>query len=419
MTNSEFKKKILEVQEIEWFQNVSVSFNFGYVNYSETKIGLSTIYEFVNQQINGWEKYENLPSELKHSLNYFNGIKNNILQFVNSYINQPSNNLNSYFQSTKSAIENVNQKPLPYHIPQVEFLIKVSKETPNYFPGAYNFILETNNYNVNNRENFYGALLAYEFTLKDHTQLSERRKTEQSSISKIRNDFQKYLSESEIELVKHLKNANDNFSIYSKKIDDLKTEKEEIFENWFNNIKNEEWQKWYDEKVNLLSKLEETYEKKLKLDKPARYWEKKSTKYYAQGKQARGILIWIVVCTSIFLGLILTISPNWIFTNVFKGNEISIVRWSIVFITLLSLIAFSIKALTKYMFSSFHLARDAEERHTLTFFYLALSKDSQVGDEDRKMILQALFSRTETGLLKEDSSPTLPTNDVINKFMNK
>lgn len=71
------------------------------------------------------------------------------------------------------------------------------------------------------------------------------------------------------------------------------------------------------------------------------------------------------------------------------------------------------------MFSSFHLARDAEERHTLTFFYLALSKDSQVGDDDRKMILQALFSRTETGLLKEDSSPTLPTNDVINKFMNK
>ncbi|ELI6454974.1 DUF6161 domain-containing protein [Flavobacterium psychrophilum] len=419
MINSEFKKKILEAQEIEWFQNVSVSFNFGYVNYYETKNGLSAIYEFVNQQINGWEKYENLPSELKYSLNYFNGIKNNILQFVNSYINQPSNDLNSYFQSTKSEIENVNQKPLPYHIPQVEFLIKVSKESPNYFPGAYNFILETNNYNVNNRENFYGALLAYEFTLKDHTQLSERRKAEQSSISKIRNDFQKYLSESEIELVKHLKNANDNFSEYSKKIDDLKTEKEEIFENWFNNTKNEEWQKWYDEKVNLLSKLEETYEKKLKLDKPARYWEKKSTKYYEQGKKARVILIWIVVCTSIFLGLILTISPNWIFTNVFKGNEISIVRWSIVFITLLSLIAFSIKALAKYMFSSFHLARDAEERHTLTFFYLALSKDSQVGDEDRKMILQALFSRTETGLLKEDSSPTLPTNDVINKFINK
>ncbi len=30
------------------------------------------------------------------------------------------------------------------------------------------------------------------------------------------------------------------------------------------------------------------------------------------------------------------------------------------------------------MFSSFHLARDAEERHTLTFFYLTLTKDTEV-----------------------------------------
>ena len=60
------------------------------------------------------------------------------------------------------------------------------------------------------------------------------------------------------------------------------------------------------------------------------------------------------------------------------------------------------------MFSSYHLARDAEERHTLTFFYLALIKDTEVNEEDRKMILQSLFSRTDTGLLKEDSSPTLP-----------
>ena len=28
--------------------------------------------------------------------------------------------------------------------------------------------------------------------------------------------------------------------------------------------------------------------------------------------------------------------------------------------------------------------------------------------EDRLIILQALFSRAETGLLKEDSSPTMP-----------
>jgi len=88
--------------------------------------------------------------------------------------------------------------------------------------------------------------------------------------------------------------------------------------------------------------------------------------------------------------------------------------------TLISLIAFGVRAITKVMFSSFHLARDAEERHTLTFFYLSLlqEKDSKINDEDRKLILQSLFSRAETGLLKDDSGPTMP-NDFIGKIMNK
>jgi hypothetical protein len=70
------------------------------------------------------------------------------------------------------------------------------------------------------------------------------------------------------------------------------------------------------------------------------------------------------------------------------------------------------------MFSSYHLVRDAEERHTLTFFYLALLKDTEVKDEDRNLILQSLFSRVETGLLKDDSSPTMPS-DAISKIFTK
>ena len=70
------------------------------------------------------------------------------------------------------------------------------------------------------------------------------------------------------------------------------------------------------------------------------------------------------------------------------------------------------------MLSSFHLARDAEERHTLTFFYLALLKDTEVKDKDRELILQSLFSRADTGLLKEDSSPTMP-NDILSKIITK
>src|SRR5690606_14789835 len=123
--------------------------------------------------------------------------------------------------------------------------------------------------------------------------------------------------------------------------------------------------------------------------KPAEYWEKKSNIYKNQAMSAKKYLIILILLTITFLTTLLLTAPDWIFTKVFKGNEISVVRWSLIFIVLISIIAFSIKALTKYMFSSYHLARDAEERHTLTFFYLSLLKDTEVKDEERQMILQS------------------------------
>ena len=60
------------------------------------------------------------------------------------------------------------------------------------------------------------------------------------------------------------------------------------------------------------------------------------------------------------------------------------------------------------MFSNFHLARDAEEREKLTYLYISLLSKGEVSEEERKIVFQALFSRSDTGLLKEDSSPTMP-----------
>lgn len=334
MTNSELKQKITESSEIDWFKNVKTTFNFNYVSFSSTFIGVSAVYEFINQQITGWEKVEGkLPNEIAQSKVYFNNIKSQIIQFVNSYIKQSSNSLNSYWGNVISQIERTHERPLPYNLPQTEFLIKIYRESPNNFQGAYNFLLNTNNVNLNNRDNLFGAILAYEYTFKDKTELAERRKSEQSSISKIRSDFQKYLTDSEIQLIAHLNESNKKFNEYVTQIDDLKQNKNQLFDEWFENTKNEQWQKWYTEKINKLQKLEETYETKLKLEKPARYWEIKSKKHYIQGNKAKYILIGLIAFSAVFLGAILLISPDWIFFNVFKGNSAALIRWSILFIS--------------------------------------------------------------------------------------
>ena len=52
--------------------------------------------------------------------------------------------------------------------------------------------------------------------------------------------------------------------------------------------------------------------------------------------------------------------------------------------------------------------RDAQERELLTYLYLSLHKDKEIDESSRNIILQALFNRSETGLLANESGPTMP-----------
>ena len=61
-------------------------------------------------------------------------------------------------------------------------------------------------------------------------------------------------------------------------------------------------------------------------------------------------------------------------------------------------------------FSTFHLVRDAEEREQLTFVFLAMQKEKAIDPTERHLIMQSLFSRADTGLLKDEGSPTMPGN---------
>lgn len=418
MTNTEFKKKIAETTDPEWFKNISVAFNFNYVNVNQQITGLTAIYEYVNQQIEGWNKIDvTLPRELENSKAYFSQLKNSIIQFVNNYSNQTGNNLTSYWRNIQNGFLNTNSFPLPYNIPESEFLIRVHKENPRYFQGAYIFLIG-NNFNINNKDSFFGALLAYEFSQKDNSEIVERRNAEKSSISKIRNDFQKYLTESESIVVDHIKNANDKYEEFIKKIDDLKSEKDTLFNTWFDNTKTTQWQSWYDPTTKRVKELEDTYREKLKLEEPAKYWSERAGKLKTQGWIALSLIILLVGITCWSLAEILWTAPEQIYESWFGDDKSAAIRWSIIYITLISFIAFAIRALTKFMFSSFHLARDCEERHTLTYFYLSLLKDSNVDEKDRQLIMQSLFSRAETGLLKDDSSPTMPS-DAIGKIISK
>jgi hypothetical protein len=116
------------------------------------------------------------------------------------------------------------------------------------------------------------------------------------------------------------------------------------------------------------------------------------------------------------LGTVLFFISDGTLKDLFSATG-SAIRWSIVFVTFVSFLAYAIRIFAKLTFSAYHLFRDAEEREQLAYVYLALKKEKNIDDTERHLIMQSLFSRADSGLLRDDSSPTMPGGSVIEKIM--
>lgn len=125
-------------------------------------------------------------------------------------------------------------------------------------------------------------------------------------------------------------------------------------------------------------------------------------------------LIGVSVVSALLLFILLLSLGNGFFETAFS-DPVKGIKWSIILVTMVSLLAFTIKILAKMTFSSLHLSRDSEEREQLAHFYLALKHETTISENERQLILQSLFSRSDTGLLKEDSAPTMP-NGMLDKI---
>ncbi len=204
---------------------------------------------------------------------------------------------------------------------------------------------------------------------------------------------------------------------YAKAIDEIKDAKETDFDNWYNKAK-ENHDTFVNDTKEHREHLEKTYRDLLRLKSPAEYWSKRAIILKRDGKKYMAWMVALVVFAAGLLYFLLGTISNDTLGLIFKNTGTAI-KWSIVFISFLSLLAYGIKILAKLSFSSFHLARDAEEREQLTYLYLALRKDGNVEDGDRHIVLQALFSRADTGLLKDDSSPSMPgsATSVVEKYV--
>jgi len=419
MTQTEFRKILIGTENVDWFNSVSVTIEYPLIDIKLDFEGFSSLYKYVSQQLKGWGDETPLPDELLKSLNYYSNVKSMIENFIASYTHVVEDDtLDAYFSQTKNSIQKESYNNVfPFDSSEAIFLLKVFNNFPNKLPGAFGYITRNLNQNINNKDIFDGFLVAYEFQSKAYSEIVERKNKEKSSITKLTNEFKNSLPPLEVELVNHLKNSSDKYEEYVRIIDDFKTDKEKIYSDWFINTKGS-FETFSKESDDRLKDLENVYKEKLKLEEPAKYWAIRGRKLKKQGWIALTVLIILVMIVVISLGELLWKVPEQIYNSFFEGDRSAAIRWSIIYVTFISFMAFSVKAVSKVMFSSFHLARDSEERYTLTYFYLSLLKDAEVSKEEKQLIMQSLFSRADTGLLKEDSSPTMP-NDITSKLFGK
>lgn len=248
-----------------------------------------------------------------------------------------------------------------------------------------------------------GHILGYEFLMQDESDITKRRNSEKKSLSQLRTE----LNDKNTQLISETENFKEGIESWGnltrEEFERLYKIKQRLAERQRKNQArkfSKELKSWNENIKN----LESTYEEVLRLRKPAEYWNKAAKKYGIQG-----LILSALIIVSVALGLIYF---EGFFIAWLQGQELGVklntIQGVVIFGTIVAVYAFLIRVLSRLTFSSFHLMRDAEEREQLTYLYLSLSEETNVDEEARSIVLQALFSRSETGLLNQEHGPAMP-----------
>lgn len=217
-------------------------------------------------------------------------------------------------------------------------------------------------------------------------------------------NFQREVVEPISETVKEIAfDAQENF----KQTTALIEEKDEAIRELFNSHSQEidefkeDFENWQDSKENTINILEDTYKNKLQLEAPETLWKERSKKYKVNNRYWMGGLS-VFIIALIFSASSLLVSVHDYLQGITK--DIPFISQSFVYVALISFLIYLVRVIIKIIISNQHMAMEYEQKEALTRFYQALVYDGKdVEKEERLIIFNALFSKTDTGLVKSDS----------------
>lgn len=373
-------------------------------------------FEFINDEIKFWDNLNEktmISGALSHELFTFSRYFGTHIEFIKNW-NISTKNIDEIQFTTiinqiKSAINNFTKNKWLWsgHSYTSAFINCNKTHGQNAATAFINCVTKKQISLSGDFDNFTGSMLAYEFLNQD-IDLVKRRNSEKKSLDRLRDQLQKAnntlfteVEEFKTDLHEWDSKSRENWNTWIAKSESQHSTQQETHETKFSdNIDNYQ---------NRIIELENLYQEKLRLEMPANYWKRAARRFGLQGG------LWsLALLASLVLGVVYFSSfyGDWL-----KGQEtaakLNTVQGIIISGTVLATYAFLVRTLSRLTFSSFHLMRDAEEREQLTYLYLSLINENKIDESSRDIVLQALFSRSETGLLANESGPTMPSMSEI------
>jgi len=358
--------------------------------------------QHLNEEIEFWQ---NLNSEspvineyikhLENALSYLNQASNS----GDSWENDAQENCEYYLNESKSSAIQVPysrtklaQSFNDYKDKSIRFIkgfehgatIEEIRIMPN---AAYNLYPDT-------QSKDYYAGLNQGFEYARHIKLKDNiSSAEQENIENTQTKFFNTVNEYEARFLEIQKSAEENIELHKNLSQNLMEQTNDDFET-----------------------LRKTYEDKLILEAPAKYWGDLRKEYGFKGLVFMILsVIMAMLGIAIIAALVILISKFSVITD--DAAWLSLFKITAGFTVATSIAVYTLKIFVKMAMSSYHLSRDAREREQLTYFYLSLIKRNAVTDNERELVLNSLFSRSNTGLIKGDDAPEFPLN--LTDFMGK
>lgn len=115
-----------------------------------------------------------------------------------------------------------------------------------------------------------------------------------------------------------------------------------------------------------------------------------------------GLTIVLLLLLYLILDPEITFTKKLITINFFS-NQMPVYS-SVIIFSMVGLVIYIIRLFIKMAVSSKHLSEEYHQKYSLTYFYLSLLFEGKLEQRQADVILATLFTKADTGLLKNDTS---------------